>query len=118
VPEGDWPAHEAQRGVILADFDLDGEYGDRRQVRTEKQELVRRGQDPVADFELVLVDWFRGRLGCRSAGTCFCLLIGWANVRAELGFRAVLPLFACRRLCSSAPPWSGRRLRSSLTRRC
>lgn len=56
MPEADWPAHEAQRGVILADFDLDGSYGDRRQVRNEKQELVGWGCDFVADFDLVLVD--------------------------------------------------------------
>lgn len=45
MPEGDWPAHEAQRGVILADFDLDGEYGDRRQVRTWalSQRLIKLG---------------------------------------------------------------------------
>jgi hypothetical protein len=34
VPESDWPASEAQRGVVLSDFDADGEYGDRRQVRS------------------------------------------------------------------------------------
>jgi hypothetical protein len=35
VPESDWPAEEAQRSVIMADFDLapGGGYGDRRQVR-------------------------------------------------------------------------------------
>ena len=35
MPESDWPAEEAQRGVIMADFDLapGGGYGDRRQVR-------------------------------------------------------------------------------------
>ena len=35
VPESDWPGEQAQRGVIMADFDLapGGGYGDRRQVR-------------------------------------------------------------------------------------
>ncbi|EFN50788.1 hypothetical protein CHLNCDRAFT_33359 [Chlorella variabilis] len=31
VPESDWPESKAQWGVILADFDAEGEYGDRRQ---------------------------------------------------------------------------------------
>jgi hypothetical protein len=30
VADADWPAAEAQRGVVMADFD--GDYGDRRQV--------------------------------------------------------------------------------------
>jgi hypothetical protein len=32
VPESDWPEAEAQRRVVLADFDAAGDYGDRRQV--------------------------------------------------------------------------------------
>ncbi|KAL4855709.1 COBW domain-containing protein [Chlorella vulgaris] len=31
VPESDWPEAEAQRRVVLADFDAAGDYGDRRQ---------------------------------------------------------------------------------------
>jgi len=33
VPESDWPAAEAQRAVILGDFDANTEFGDRRQAR-------------------------------------------------------------------------------------
>ncbi len=33
VPESDWPAAEAQRAVILGDFDAATEFGDRRQAR-------------------------------------------------------------------------------------
>lgn len=31
VPDSDWPNNPAQREVVLADFDKNGEYGDRRQ---------------------------------------------------------------------------------------
>lgn len=32
VPESEWPTEEAQRNVVLSDFDKDSSYGDRRQV--------------------------------------------------------------------------------------
>lgn len=32
MPESEWPTDEAQRNVVLSDFDVDSSYGDRRQV--------------------------------------------------------------------------------------
>jgi len=72
VPEEDWPTDPSQRRVIMADFDVKGDYGDRRQVRNNGDdgwviggEREEGGKGAVGDRRQV--SWGLGRWGyCRE----------------------------------------------------